>query len=329
MSPRRQSSNSNNSNAEKKTKKLSNEVRLSAYGCTDVGVVRTNNEDNFLLSDLATGAQIAGEEINNQKVSKRGTLLIISDGMGGAQAGEVASAMAVAAVRNELMKSVASRPAEEQLIKTVQRANYLIWKESQDNSAKSGMGATLTAALVREGKAFIAQVGDSRAYLIRGESIMQVTIDQSLVELLILAGELSREEAEHAPIKNVILQAMGTQQEVKVALTGIDLRRGDFLLLCSDGLSNKVTEAEMLKFTLRASSIEMACKQLIELAKRRGGEDNITVIICGFDGEGLAPQLPEADFDDSVHSIVSFYPTPEEDTISPESKTQPLSDPTF
>ncbi|MBL8194154.1 MAG: hypothetical protein JNM06_10225, partial [Blastocatellia bacterium] len=114
MSPRRLSSNSNNSGVDKKTKKLSNEVRLNAYGCTDVGVVRSNNEDSFLLSDLATGAQISGEEINNQKVSKRGTLLIISDGMGGAQAGEVASAMAVAAVRSELMKSVASRPAEEQ-----------------------------------------------------------------------------------------------------------------------------------------------------------------------------------------------------------------------
>ncbi|MFY9221075.1 MAG: Stp1/IreP family PP2C-type Ser/Thr phosphatase [Blastocatellia bacterium] len=325
MSPRRLSSNSNNSGVDKKTKKLSNEVRLNAYGCTDVGVVRSNNEDSFLLSDLATGAQISGEEINNQKVSKRGTLLIISDGMGGAQAGEVASAMAVAAVRSELMKSVASRPAEEQLIKAVQRANYLIWKESQDNSAKSGMGATLTAALVRDGKAYIAEVGDSRAYLIRGESILQVTIDQSLVELLILAGELSREEAEHAPIKNVILQAMGTQQEIKVALTGIDLRRGDYLLLCSDGLSNKVTEAEMLKFTLKASSIEMACKQLIELAKRRGGEDNITIIICAFDGEGLIPQSQDNHFERSVHSIVSFYPTVEEESVSPEAKTQPLS----
>lgn len=336
MSPRRQSSSStisvssktsSNSSADKKTKKLSNEVRLSAYGCTDVGVVRSNNEDNFLLSDLATGAQIAGEEINNQKISKRGTLLVISDGMGGAQAGEVASAMAVAAVRSELMKSVASRPVEEQLIKAVQRANYLIWRESQDNSAKSGMGATLTAALIRDGKAYIAEVGDSRAYLIRGDSILQVTMDQSLVELLILAGELSREEAEHAPIKNVILQAMGTQQEVKVALTGVDLRRGDYLLLCSDGLSNKVTETEMLKFTLKASSMEMACKQLIELAKRRGGEDNITVIIGQFEGDGLAPQIEEVDFENSVHSIVSFYPTPEEDTQTPEARTQPLSDP--
>ncbi len=333
MSPRRQSSipisstNSNHSNSDKKTKRLSNEVRLSAYGCTDVGVVRTNNEDNFLLSDLATGAQIAGEEINNQKISKRGTLLVISDGMGGAQAGEVASAMAVAAVRSELLKSVASRPVEEQFIKAVQRANYLIWKESQDNSSKSGMGATLTAVLIRDNKAYIAEVGDSRAYLIRGESILQVTIDQSLVELLILAGELSREEAEHAPIKNVILQAMGTQQEVKVALTGVDLRRSDYLLLCSDGLSNKVTEAEMLKFTLKASSMEMACKQLIELAKRRGGEDNITVIIGQFDGDGLAPQLQDTHFENSVHSIVSFYPTPDEDSQAPESRTQPLSDP--
>src|SRR5437773_1534639 len=110
----------------KSIKKPSSEVRLSAYGCTDVGVVRTNNEDNFLLSDLATGAAIAGEEINNQRVSKRGSLLVISDGMGGAQAGEVASAMAVAALRNELIKAPATRSAADQLIKAVQRANFLI-----------------------------------------------------------------------------------------------------------------------------------------------------------------------------------------------------------
>ncbi len=209
------------------------------------------------------------------------------------------------------------------MIKAVQRSNYLIWREGQNNAAKAGMGTTLTAALVRDGKAYIAEVGDSRAYLIRSESIVQVTTDQSLVELLILAGEISREEAEHAPIKNVILQAIGTQPEVKVALTSVDLRRGDYLLLCSDGLSNKVTEAEMLKFTLKASSIEMACKQLIELAKRRGGEDNITVIIAQFDGEGLSPQLHDAQFHSSIRMLASFYPTQEE---VQEARTMPLED---
>src|SRR5262249_49144433 len=152
-----------------------------------------------LLSDLSNGALVS-EEINNQRISKRGSLLVVSDGMGGAQAGEVASAMVVSILRSELLKSAASRPASEQLTKTVQRANFLIWREGQDNPTKSGMGATLTAALVRDGKAFIAEVGDSRAYLIRSNSIIQVTIDQSLVELLVLAGEISREEAENAPI---------------------------------------------------------------------------------------------------------------------------------
>lgn len=324
MSPKGQRQSSS---GEKKTiKKSTGEVRVTAYGCTDVGVVRLNNEDNFLISDLTASAAV-GDELINQRVSKRGTLLVISDGMGGAQAGEVASYMAVSSLRAELLKSIASRPAAEQLIKAVQRSNYLIWRESQNNAAKSGMGATLTAALLRDGKAFIAEVGDSRAYLIRSGTIVQVTTDQSLVELLILAGEISREEAEHAPIKNVILQAIGTQPEVKVELLSIELRRGDYLLLCSDGLSNKVTEAEMLKFTLKASSIEMACKQLIELAKRRGGEDNITVIIGQVDGEGLPPQEDDANFYNTIQLLASFYPTEDPDD-SKEAKTQPLTDPT-
>jgi serine/threonine protein phosphatase PrpC len=195
----------------------------------------------------------------------------------------------------------------------VQRANYVVWRESQDNPSRSGMGATLTAVLIRDGKAYVAEVGDSRAYLIRSEQIMQVTIDQSLVELLILAGELTREEAEHAPIRNVILQAIGTQPEVKVALTTIDLRQGDYLLLCSDGLSNKVTDGELIKFTLKSDGLESACNQLVDLAKRRGGEDNITVVIVAVEGDSLAPEDSVADFRNSVKSVISFYPTLDEE----------------
>lgn len=318
------SSNSrrNGSTGEKRSKK-SSEIRLSAFGCTDVGLVRNNNEDSFLLADLASSSN--SEELNNVRLGKRGGLFVVSDGMGGAQAGEIASQMAVNILRSELRKALAARGAaeissHEQLAKAVQRANFMIWNESQNNSSKSGMGATLTAALVRDGKAFIAEVGDSRAYLIRSNSIIQATTDQSLVELLILAGELTREEAENAPIKNVILQAMGTQPEVKVAITSVDLKRGDYLLLCSDGLSNKVSEAEMLKFTLRASSLEMACKQLVELAKRRGGEDNITIIIAHIDGDGLEDSNPDSQIEHSINLLASFYPTEEDNR-----KTRPLS----
>jgi PPM family protein phosphatase len=295
-----------------KASKASPDIRISVYGCTDVGMVRTNNEDNFLVSDLSAGAKPT-EALQDKKISKRGGLIAVSDGMGGAQAGEVASEMAVHTLRTEMMKSVSSRPADEQLVKSVQRANYVVWQESQDNLSRSGMGATLTAVLIRDGKAYVAEVGDSRAYLIRSEQIMQVTIDQSLVELLILAGELTREEAEHAPIRNVILQAIGTQPEVKVALTTIDLRQSDYLLLCSDGLSNKVTDGELLKFTLKSNNLEDACNQLVDLAKRRGGEDNITVVLVAVNGEGLAPQDNTADFRNSVKSVISFYPTLDEE----------------
>jgi len=174
----------------------------------------------------------------------------------------------------------------DRLILAAQSANGKIWSHAQENPELTGMGATLTAVLVQDKEAYIAQVGDSRAYLMRREEIKQLTKDQSLVQLLIEAKMIEPENSSRVP-QNVIMQALGTQPEVRVTVTSVQLSSQDGLLLCSDGLSNKVTENEMLETVRGASDLGDACTRLVAMANERGGEDNITVIIARFDGDGL------------------------------------------
>jgi len=147
------------------------------------------------------------------------------------------------------------------------------------------MGTTLTAAIISNGVAYIAQVGDSRAYLLRGKDITQITKDQSLVQRWVDAGILEPEEAQTNPYRNVLTQSIGNGPAVKVALTEFPLYRNDYLLLCSDGLSNKISLQEMRQAVLKSNSISETCRKLIDEANRRGGEDNITVIVARFDGD--------------------------------------------
>jgi serine/threonine protein phosphatase PrpC len=149
------------------------------------------------------------------------------------------------------------------------------------------MGATLTVVLLHEKRAYIAEVGDSRAYVLRGRQLIQLTRDQSCVQLLLDAGTLTREEAETFEYKNVILQAIGTKPSVVVALTRFTLRQGDRILLCSVGLSGKVKDDEMRDIIAAAPSVDAACAQLVDLANAHGGEDNITVVLAQMGGEGL------------------------------------------
>jgi len=147
-----------------------------------------------------------------------------------------------------------------------------------------GMGATLTAVLVRGDSAYIAEVGDSRAYLLRGGVIKQLTKDQSLAQVLIDKGALDAARAEDSPFKNVILQAMGRSERVKVALARLSLRARDCLLLCSDGLTRHVSDDEIRDIVLPAKRLDAACKALVDLANERGGVDNITVMLAGVGG---------------------------------------------
>ena len=262
------------------------DVQVSVFARTDVGMHRSGNEDSFLVADLTAGKIGLGPDVSTHQLGERGSLMIVSDGMGGAAAGEIASEMAVTTMRESLADMTTSTEISEQLKSAAEIANERIWNRSQDDPELSGMGATLTAALVQGTTAYIAQVGDSRAYLIRREQIKQLTKDQSLAQMLVDSGAIKPDQMDSVP-QNVIMQAMGTQAAVKVAMTAVQLFRNDCLVICSDGLSNKIPPSELREMIQGVEDLTEACRLLIDKANERGGEDNITVIIARFDGEAL------------------------------------------
>ena len=261
---------------------------VTVFAQTDVGKVRPNNEDAFVVSDLTGSAPIHAMTSSVRfEVKDRGILLAVSDGMGGAQAGEVASALVLHALRMG-MSTVNASSAEEALRASVEGANQQVWNTARA-TGREGMGATLTAVLLCAGCACIAEIGDSRAYLLRGQRLVQLTRDQSYVQALLDSGALTRQQADTFEYRNVILQAMGLKPGVVVALNRLALRRHDRYLLCSDGLSGKVEDDEIQAVVLAASTLESACAKLIEMALERGGEDNVTVVVAQVEGEGLPP----------------------------------------
>ena len=274
-------------------------VTISVFAQTDVGRVRQNNEDNFLVADLtrstfrtATEHGPLGQSLATITVGDKGFVAAVSDGMGGALAGEVASDMAVKAVRQLMLKfqslpEYAQLPLSEQFRLAVEQANKLIHNQSQSSPQLSGMGATFTGLAYNQGQVHLAQVGDSRAYVIRRNQIVQATKDQSLVGQLVEAGYLTEEQAQEHVYKNVILQALGAQPDTVVVLDRLTLHRDDVILLCSDGLSNKVQSPTIADVIASATDLKQATERLIELANERGGEDNITVVLCQFVGEDL------------------------------------------
>jgi serine/threonine protein phosphatase PrpC len=281
-------------------------INLALYAQTDVGMVRSGNEDNFLILDLSTGRSwTASEEEPSDLLTYAqgyyGSLLAVSDGMGGALAGEVASRMAVDTVRDRMLQlqahEVYSRlPFHERLRLSIEEANILIHGESQTNPAHKGLGATFTGVATLGSQVFFGQVGDSRAYLIRGGNIVRTTKDQSLVQQLIDAGQITEEEAETHSYRNVILQALGAHGSVNVEVGCLTLCNMDTLVICSDGLSGKVHQDEIAQIVHESRDFKSACQLLINLANERGGEDNITVVIAQFSGSGLAlPETPQGE----------------------------------
>lgn len=307
-------------------------ITLALYAQTDVGMVRSGNEDNFLILDLSSGNSWTASDEEPQELltysqGYYGSLIAVSDGMGGALAGEVASRMAVETVRDRMLQLQAhdvygNMSFPERLRLSIEEANLLINDESQTNPAHKGLGATFTAIAVNGNHIFFAQVGDSRAYLLRRGNIARITKDQSLVQQLIDAGQITEEEAETHSYRNVILQALGAHNNVNVEVNSVTLCQLDTLILCSDGLSGKINQHEIAGIVNEASDLKSACTKLINLANERGGEDNITVVIAQFSGPGLP--LPN---NDSVepHSLARSPDTPTEINWGVGAKTDPLS----
>jgi len=299
-------------------------ILVSVFARTDVGMQRRGNEDAFLIADLTSGKVGLGPEVITHSVGERGSLLIVSDGMGGAAAGEIASEIAVKTIRQSLLEIPAHIDTAERLRIATELANESIWNEAQHKPELAGMGATVTAVLVQGAIAYIAQVGDSRAYIIRGERIKQITKDQSYAQALLDSGIFTPEQIANVP-QNVILQALGTQPAVQVGLTAVELLRNDYLIVCSDGLSGKIKPDEMCDLVRQSLDLTSGCRRLVDMANERGGEDNITVIVALFDGVGLDAANESTSITGSFKSLSKDY-QPEQalpDTLPLSSMPQP------
>ena len=238
-------------------------------------------------------------------------LFAIADGMGGAQAGEVASGLAAAVLQEPLEDA---GDGEERVASLIREANRRVFQRSNEDAATSGMGTTMTVALVDSGAATIAfgHVGDSRAYRVRGGELEQLTDDHSLVGELVRSGRLSPEEAEQHPQRSVITRALGTEPDVDVDTFTVDAEPDDIYLLCSDGLTDMVSGREILSVVESAGDLEDAARGLVDAANEGGGEDNITVVLFqlgGGDEPADTAQMPVA--------VPSEPERDDEDTLSP------------
>jgi PPM family protein phosphatase len=298
-------------------------VRVSVFGKTDLGLTRDHNEDTFLVADLSAGNASLHPDVRDHAVGPRGSLFMVADGMGGAAAGEVASAMAADIIYGHLSttwtqdEDVSAARFAYRMKEAVELANQRIYLYAREHPDVRGMGTTVTAAGVLGDELYLTQIGDSRGYLVRNGVTFQLTRDQSLTQRLVDAGELTEEEAEQSERRNIILQALGPDPRVKVDLSHQRLRRGDTLILCSDGLSGVVRREEFAQMVARSPDLPTLCSALIDLANERGGPDNVTVVAVRFDGDGL----PAADDADGAgyHSYhVPFAETTEEPTAVTE-----------
>ena len=259
-----------------------------------MGRTREHNEDAFVVADLSTGNATLQPEVRTHVVGDRGSLFMVADGMGGAAAGEIASAMAIEVVLRELTEAFANNDAPDSetyaasLKAATAAANAQIHQFALEHPEFRGMGTTATIAAILGDTLYLAQVGDSRAYLVRNGLALQITKDQSLMQKLIEAGEITEEEAEQSERRNIILQALGPEANIKVDLTHQQVRSGDTLILCSDGLSGQVRIDEIARVATEEPDLMQVCKRLIDRANENGGPDNITVIAVRFDGEGLS-----------------------------------------
>lgn len=238
---------------------------MKSYSITDVGRVRSQNQDYVFASDTGVG--------------RLSNLFVVADGMGGHKAGDRASSSAVSVFLNSVKKSKDRNPVNI-MRRALEKANAVVYKEANSSEALQGMGTTIVAATIDDNTLYVANIGDSRLYLIRGHEIRQITRDHSLVEEMIRIGGITREQGRFHPDKNVITRAIGVRESVEADFFDETVEENDILLLCSDGLSNMLEDSEMEEIISSGADLKAAANRLVERANECGGRDNITVLLA-------------------------------------------------
>lgn len=276
-------------------------MQIDYAAITHPGRVRKNNEDAFLLSAMNGEEPLISQALRPLPVGEQGFLAAVADGMGGAAAGEVASREGLAAVSVHLFGHWGRYGTEDHdearllkaVVLTVEEASRAILRYSDEDRTARGMGSTLTALLAWGGQVYVAQVGDSRAYLYRQGALHQVTVDQTFVNELVQSGSLTPEEARTHPQRNMITQALGSPQPLAVVVYKVALRRGDRILLCSDGLHGEVEDARIKATLALGQSPRKTLELLLDAALEAGARDNVTGVLLAFNDPMLP--LPKAE----------------------------------
>ena len=241
---------------------------MNAWGLTDKGKSRHENQDYYFIDLMPEEQQ---------------TVCVVCDGMGGAKAGNIASELSarvfIEEMRQRMKPKMSRRQRENALRDAVTATNDLVYHQSREHSELMGMGTTVVGFVVSEGQMSVVNVGDSRAYLINEQGISRITRDHSLVEDMVQRGDLTPEQARQHPSKNLITRALGTASSVRGDYYSLDLEPGDVILLCTDGLSNMVSDQEILYEVIHGGELESCCQRLLNIVSERGAPDNVTIVI--------------------------------------------------
>jgi protein phosphatase len=270
-------------------------IQVNVFGMSDMGCVRKNNEDNFVVCNLTTAEVSLTPALRNHRLGPRGTLLLVADGMGGEASGEVASQICATTVPKRLYDNLKSLGTVSEanfvllLREAIEYANQIIYQKAQSDLLFRGMGTTTTAGILFGPHMFVAQVGDSRAYVMRNQQMVQLTRDQTYLNYLAEIGAELPEDPEKDSRKSILTQAVGSSETVDVKVTYTKMRQGDCILLCSDGLYNMVKVPEVLGVLEGKDGPAAKCKTLIQKANEHGGTDNVTLILAELSGPGLPP----------------------------------------
>ena len=279
---------------------IQNAINVKVYGASDMGRIRKNNEDNYLVYNLTTGEAGRTPPLPAYTLGSFGSLFMVADGMGGEASGEVASQICTFTVPKRLHESLKSLEQVSEatfvalLRESIEYANQVIHQKALSDPNHRGMGTTATVAVLLGPRLFVAQVGDSRAYLVRRNELTQLTRDQTFLNYLREIGVDVPSDPETDSRKSILTQAVGSSENVNVKVTYTRVCQGDRLLLCSDGLYNMVPASDILATMMGNEPLANKCQSLIDQANAHGGNDNITVVMAEFSGAGLPAAGPEA-----------------------------------